>query len=229
MTDSDIEKTLTRHFNLHSAAARQRARQRLNQRLLLQSLIMSTSLTGLLASATNTVLPPVNSTLFSAIAPTKLSYPIYYTPETSILPFISDKVLSLLSPLICYWSLSMVFHLLDVLQLPYFEARKIHPSSDALIRNRATVSQVVKAVLLQQCLQTILGFLWLEDEETILRREVYKDHLAAMQGLASGIARMTVVLLGERTGASVLKLLGAEFVQWMYWWGIPIMQMWFAL
>lgn len=91
------------------------------------------------------------------------------------------------------------------------------------------MKQVVQAVLWQQVVQTILGFLWLEDDEAILQREVYRDHLGAMRRLAPWVVDGTLVLLGKKTGESLLRDHGEAMVRWVYWWGIPCAQMFFAL
>jgi len=98
-----------------------------------------------------------------------------------------------------------------------------------LSRNRATVKQVVKAVMVQQVIQTALGYVWLEDDESILQREVYRDHVGAMGGLAPKVGGMVLLLLGDRTGEKLLRSSGEQLVRWVYWWGIPIAQLLFAL
>jgi len=173
--------------------------------------------------------PLTNNTLLSLITPKTLQPPIYQTFRPSLLSFISDKHLSLILPILVYWVLSLIFHLLDTAKFEYFESRRIHESPEVLSRNRATVKQVVKAVMVQQVIQTALGYVWLEDDESILQREVYRDHVGAMGGLAPKVGGMVLLLLGDRTGEKLLRSSGEQLVRWVYWWGIPIAQLLFAL
>jgi sphinganine C4-monooxygenase len=170
-----------------------------------------------------------NTTLLSTMTPTSLQAPFYHAARPHLLSWISDRYLALAGPVIAYWVLSFIFHLIDTAQLPYFESKRIHESPEVLARNKATVGQVVKAVFVQQVLQTILGYVWLEDNETILKREVNVDHLGGMAGMVPAVANLTILALGQRTGEQVLKTHGADLVRWTYWWGLPIIRMLFAL
>lgn len=91
------------------------------------------------------------------------------------------------------------------------------------------MTQVIKAVILQHVIQTVLGIFWLEDDEVIFRREVMKDHLAAMGNLAPWVADGVLLVLGRRIGEQVLNSNGEAIVRWVYWWGVPALQMLFAL
>ena len=173
--------------------------------------------------------PSLNSTPLSVITPTALHPPFYHTTQPSLLSFISDKHLSLAAPFLVYWLYSLVFHFLDTAKFPYFEARRIHESPEVLSRNKATMPQVVKAVLVQQAIQTGLGLLCLESDETILKREVYRDHLGDMARLAPWVSDATLVLLGRRSGEDLLRRHGEAMVRWVYWWGIPSAQALLAL
>jgi sphinganine C4-monooxygenase len=173
--------------------------------------------------------PISNTTLLSLITPKSLHLPIYHTTRPSFIPHISDKYLSIALPIVIYWILSLVFHLLDTAKFPYFEKRRIHESPEVLSRNRATVRQVVTAVTFQQILQVGLGWVWLEDDAVILKREFGRDHLGSMAGLAPKVGAGVLMLLGDRTGENVLKNHGEAIVRFMYWWGIPIAQMFLAL
>ena len=158
------------------------------------------------------------------MTPTRLQPPCYHTTRPSLLSFMSDRITSLILPVLAYWILSFLFMWLDNAQLPYFEKRRIHESPEVIARNKATVPEVIRAVFVQHTLQTILGLLWLDDEATILRKEVYRDHLGSMAELAPKVASGTLLLLGRRTGEEVLKSHGEALVRWVYWWGIPTAQ-----
>lgn len=45
-----------------------------------------------------------------------------------------------------------------------------------------------------------------------------------MQRYAAYTAKAAFALLGPRLGTKALRFGGQEFVSWMYWWGVPIMQ-----
>ncbi|WVQ78358.1 hypothetical protein IAT38_000443 [Cryptococcus sp. DSM 104549] len=169
-----------------------------------------------------------NSTLLTAITPTALHPPFYHTTRPNLFTSISDKHLSLLAPVLAYWIYSIFFHALDTAQFSYFEKRRIHDSPEVLARNKVTVRQVINAVILQHIVQTALGLWWLEDDEVILRREIYRDHLAGMAGYAPWIADAVLLVLGRRTGEQLLKTHGEAIVRWTYWWGVPAFQMFFS-
>lgn len=131
-------------------------------------------------------------------------------------------------PTVTYWLLSLIFHALDTAQLPYFESKRLHESQEVMARNRVTMGQVVKAVFCQQVVQTILAIVWLDSDETLLKRDYYVDHLGNMAGLAPKVAKAMMVLLGRKTGEEILKVHGEKLVSWIYWWGIPSAQLMFA-
>jgi sphinganine C4-monooxygenase len=178
----------------------------------------------------SSLLPPISSSLNNTLTPHEPHYPIYHTRENSILPFMTDKFLSLLIPIVAYWVFSLLFHALDCLELPYFEKMRIHESEEVQSRNRVTVWGVIKAVLLQQFFQTALGWVWLESEQEILEREIWRDHTADMQKLAGVVGQGLHLLLGGKTAGTVAQALGGgNLTAWVYWWGVPIVQMVFAL
>lgn len=163
--------------------------------------------------------------LLQHIAPSSPGYPLYHSYHRSIFPWISDKHLSLLVPVGAYWVFSLVFHYLDTMQFPYFEKRRIHESPEVMARNKCTVLQVVRAVVIQHAVQTVLGLVWFGDEETLYQREVLVNHLGRMAALAPKVAKGVFLALGPRTGEAVLRAHGEGLVRWMYWWGIPAGQL----
>lgn len=173
-------------------------------------------------------MPAVNSTLLTMITPTASQPPFYHTTRPSLLSFVSDRYLALAMPNITYWLLSLVFHVLDTIQLPYFESKRLHDSPEVLSRNRVTMKEVVKAVIFQQVIQTILGLVWLEDDEVLLKRDHYRDHLGEMATLAPKVAGSMMLALGQRTAEDLLRNHGAAIVRWVYWWGIPTARILFA-
>ncbi|GMK58860.1 hypothetical protein CspeluHIS016_0603020 [Cutaneotrichosporon spelunceum] len=166
-----------------------------------------------------------NSTLLAAITPTTLDPPFYYTPRQHLFDWITDRNLSLLAPVAIYWVLSTIFHILDTLELPYFERHRIHPSSEVTKRNRVGFWTVLNGVIFQQVVQTILGLIVIDSDERLLRTEVLKDHVASMAWLAPRVADVTFLFLGKNVGMTVLNAYGARLVNFAYWWAIPTFQL----
>lgn len=170
-----------------------------------------------------------NASLLAAITPTSLDPPFYYTPRQHLFEWITDRNLSLLAPVAIYWVLSTIFHILDTIELPYFERHRIHPTSEVAKRNRAGFWQVINAVIFQQIVQTVLGLLVLDSDEVLLRTEVHRDHLASMAWLAPRIADLAFLFLGKTAGMSILDAYGARLVNFAYWWAIPALQLFSGL
>ena len=172
---------------------------------------------------------PLNFTILDCIVPNALHLPIYYTNRPSLLSFISDKYLALAGPILIYWVVALGFHTLDTAKIPYFEAKRLHESPEVLSRNKATVLEVLKAVFWQQVIQIIMALVALDDDETIAKRENGRGHLGEMERIAPWVADVTLVVLGRRSGEDLLRRHGESMVRWVYWWGIPAAQMFFAL
>lgn len=155
-----------------------------------------------------------------------LQYPIYHFARAEVIPGVSDKYTSIFAPFLAYWVFSLFFHLLDTLQWPIFERHRIHESEEVKTRNMVTVRQVILAVFVQQAIQTLLGIVWLEDDDPSVGP--FRDHVGDMVWYAGWMGKAAIVVLGESRGSEVLKLYGAEAVSWVYWWGVPIVQFFFA-
>lgn len=163
----------------------------------------------------------MNPTL-QRIQPTQLHFPIYHFHRERIIPSISDPVLSIISPLVAYWLLSLFFVILDSLQLPSIERYRIHEPEEVRKRNRVTPSQVVKAVILQQVIQTALGVFYLEEDPggSIFHR----DYLAEMASSAKLVLILIRIILPAQHANWVLGNYGKQITQWTYWWAIPVAQ-----
>lgn len=173
------------------------------------------------------LLPSIDRSLVDAATPsTPLTYfPIYHTSRANLLDWISDKHLSLAAPVLVYWLYSALFALIDWLQIPYFERRRLHASDEESARNKVSVAQVLRAVVLQHVIQSALGIWWLESDEVIYTREVLRDHAGDMSGsVAPWVARLVTLVLGDKTGSSLLQNVGPELTQFVYWWAIPCAQ-----
>jgi sphinganine C4-monooxygenase len=140
--------------------------------------------------------------------------PFYYSHKASLFASFPDQYLALASPIFAYWSLSLIFHGLDISGWKWLERYRIHESSEVKARNIATRSQVVWAVLLQQVIQTLLGLLWLSDGPKAV------NHVQNMQGISTKLGPLFKWSMGVTKGEEVMD----DWVYFVYWWGIPIFQ-----
>ncbi|ORZ12114.1 hypothetical protein BCR41DRAFT_104822 [Lobosporangium transversale] len=74
------------------------------------------------------------------------------TVQTPLFSFISDQSLALLLPVIVYWVYSLIFHWISIKEFPWFEKYRIHDKEEET-RNRVSLPDVIKAVIVQQALQ----------------------------------------------------------------------------
>ena len=77
---------------------------------------------------------------------------------------IPDKYMVSILPVVAYWSISLFFHFLD--EGGYWSKYKIHTPEEFLKRNRVTVREVVRAVLIQHVLQTFVALALAYSEPT---------------------------------------------------------------
>ena len=168
------------------------------------------------------------SKLYGHQLPTPMTFPFYHRPTVSLLPFLSDKYLSLLAPFCIYWVASLWYCLLDMLQLPFFEKYRLHEPQEISKRNRVTAKRVVFMVLLQQFIQTILGLLMLDGDE-VSEMQVFQDHKGNVASIGVKVAKMIFSVAGFSTGSRILHMLGPNFANWVYWWAIPTLQFAWAL
>ncbi|ORY76233.1 hypothetical protein BCR35DRAFT_305868 [Leucosporidium creatinivorum] len=154
------------------------------------------------------------------------SYPIYALHRPSILSTLPDRYLSVFAPFAIYWSFSLFFHFLDSLHLPALQRYKLHEPEEVVSKNRVTVKEVIKAVLVQQVLQTVLGLLWLEEDDPL--KGPFRNHKRELQTYGYWVGRVVMGVLGKKMGGQLWKAQGAELTSWVYWWGVPIAQYLFA-
>jgi sphinganine C4-monooxygenase len=169
----------------------------------------------------------MNSTsyAFTPLAST-VAFPFYHYDRAEVYPGISDRYMSILAPFITYWVASLFFQTIDSLNLPFFEQHRLHEPEEVKTKNRVTVRQVVVAVLFQQFVQTLLGIVWLEDDDPAYGP--MRDHAEAVGWYHAVLAKAAVSVLGGAMGSEVMKGYGASAASWVYWWGVPIVQLFFA-
>lgn len=137
----------------------------------------------------------------------------------------SDHILTVVAPVFAYWSFSLFFHFLDISKWRWLEKYRIHDSPEVQARNRCSRTEVVRAVLLQQAIQTTLGFYWVSADEVNSGAE----HMEKMHEIGKRLGVMIPWVLGHKWGEVVLDLRGADVTYFIYWWGIPVVQFAFAI
>jgi sphinganine C4-monooxygenase len=76
-------------------------------------------------------------------------------PLPPLIPWIDDAYLSLALPVVAYWAMSMVFHLVDELDL--FPQYRLHTPAEVLKRNHVSRWDVFRDVVIQQAIQSVVG------------------------------------------------------------------------
>ncbi len=99
--------------------------------------------------------------------------PDYQTiPQPHLLPPIPDKLLTLILPIAAYWGLSMLFHWIDTKD--YFPKYRLHTPAEVSSRNRISRWEVVRDVVIQQVVQTAVGWLLgMTEPDDLMGKEAY--------------------------------------------------------
>lgn len=147
--------------------------------------------------------------------------PFYHTESPQLTQFMSDEHLSLFVPVAAYWILSLIFHSMDVCDWPFLDKFRIHESFEIKSRNQVTQLEVIRAVLLQQIVQTLLGAFWMDSPAPL------RDHSAVVQAFRIRGATLLSHLPGE--SAYLFKSWIPACAWYTYWWIIPSVQLLFAM
>lgn len=87
---------------------------------------------------------------------TLMSAPDYKLVEKpSLIEGIPDNILALIAPVVAYWTYSGFFYIIDTFEIA--EKYRIHPPEEVASRNKASRIDVLKDVILQHIIQTIVG------------------------------------------------------------------------
>lgn len=119
------------------------------------------------------------------------------TPQPSLIPMIPDKYTSLALPIIAYWGLSMIFHYIDEFDL--FPQYRLHTPAEVLKRNHVSRWEVIRDVIIQQIVQTIVGvgLAWAEPEHFIGKEDfdvaVWAQRLRLAQQYVPSVLAVTGV------------------------------------
>lgn len=150
-------------------------------------------------------------------------HPWYYNPNAQLWSATPDFWISVLGPVIAYWLFCAFFEILDRGDWEWLRKYKIHESSEVTSRNRVTRSQVLAAVIFQQAIQITLGYLWMDvDAET---GGPISMHIPRVEAVAPTVLRSLEALLGRRLAAYLWLHKGQDLVYYVYWWAIPLVQL----
>ncbi|KAI6779173.1 sphinganine C4-monooxygenase [Emericellopsis cladophorae] len=94
-----------------------------------------------------------NHSLFDTSLPPLPDYEL--TLQSDMLLFISDFWLNLIAPIIVYWTMSMMFHLVDTLDL--FPQYRLHTPEEITKRNHVSRYEVLRDVIIQHIIQVLGG------------------------------------------------------------------------
>jgi sphinganine C4-monooxygenase len=134
-----------------------------------------------------------NSTAMAALPPLP---PYTLSPLPPLIAPIPDKFLTLIFPIVAYWALSLFFHFLDVND--YLPQYRLHTPIELLQRNHVSKADVIRDVLIQQVIQTVIGvLLGMTEPEDVIGKEGYDVSVWA-----------TRIRLAQRLIPRVLSLVG---------------------
>ncbi|KAF2396320.1 putative sphinganine hydroxylase Sur2 [Trichodelitschia bisporula] len=131
-------------------------------------------------------------------------------PLPPLVPWISDKHLTLLLPIVAYWAVSMVFHVIDVYDL--FPEYRLHTPAELLQRNHVSRWDVFRDVIVQQIIQTIFGIVMttLEPADTY-GKEAYDVTVWAQRvRLAQRALPALLSFIGVDAGEAAKRIAGSH-------------------
>lgn len=121
--------------------------------------------------------------------------------QADLIPYIPDKWLTVLAPVVAYWTLSLFFHWIDVND--YFPQYRLHTPAEVAKRNRASRWEVVRDVVIQQAVQTVVGLiLGMTEPDDFVGKEQHDIAVWARR-----------IRIAERAIPKVLALLGVNAKQ----------------
>ncbi|KAF9974629.1 hypothetical protein BGZ73_001928 [Actinomortierella ambigua] len=150
------------------------------------------------------------------------------TVQEPLFSFISDQSLALLLPIIVYWTYSLLFHWVSLQEFPWFEKYRLHDREEET-RNRVELPEVIKAVVLQQIIQTALGFIVVladdseiifDDEASLAKYQIWISSALTTIGLSvSPSVIETLAYYGYYYVESALRFwVAMAFLDtWQYW------------
>src|SRR6266852_3064414 len=146
------------------------------------------------------------------------THPFYYSSAPSLLPSLSDTLLTVIAPVPAYWLTAAFFQILDLSNAPWLLRHRIHDSAEVASRNRATRPQVFRAIVVQQIIQTALALVWVEEPPARV------DHAVAMRSITHALVALLPV--GAFDSAAMVV---APLAYLLYWWAIPAARLLLAM
>ncbi|KAJ4359882.1 Sphingolipid C4-hydroxylase sur2 [Didymosphaeria variabile] len=191
------------------------------------------------------------------MAAANTSYELPPLPEYTLKPlpplfsWISDEALAAALPVVAYWAVSLIYHLIDVYDL--FARYRLHTPAEVLKRNHVTRYEVFRDVIIQQVIQTIaaLALSWWDEVAQIGKADydiawyAQKLRLAqrAVPVILSGVGFNSAALASKvaasqpalasilRGGPYASESIAPAFASWelavasaLYWYAIPALQ-----
>lgn len=146
-------------------------------------------------------------------------YPFYHAKRDQLVPGWSDGLTLLVAPVVVYWAYSLFFHLIDNLGWDCFERHRIHEPEEVKSKNRVTVPEVIRAVVIQQVIQTVTGWVFV-----VGAAEPIVDAAADLNAWGVWLAHGAVSVLGTKRGGDLMARYGQQLAEGIYWWGVPAIQ-----
>jgi sphinganine C4-monooxygenase len=111
-----------------------------------------------------------NITASTTVLPPLPEYQLKPLPD--LIEWLPDHLLALALPIIAYWVVSLIFHVIDTYDL--FPQYRLHTPAELVTRNHASRWDVFRDVIVQQIIQTIFGLaLTVFDPEPTFGKENY--------------------------------------------------------
>ncbi|KAI5855191.1 fatty acid hydroxylase superfamily-domain-containing protein [Tricharina praecox] len=201
--------------------------------------------------------PPTLPSLTNSSFPFPPPPPTTLTPLPPLLPPIPDSWVLLALPIITYWSLSLFFHFLDTYNL--LSRYRLHTPEEVLKRNHVTRREVIRDVVLQHIVQTIVGGItaFYEPTEMVGREAaevfaLYTRFLSVERWMtaALGVVGINGAALEEKVVRGVVGAGGGQLLntamgwlglgggpadwklsvaEFVYWYILPAVRIWFAI
>ena len=191
------------------------------------------------------------------MAAANASFALPPLPEYTLRPlppyfsFVSDEALAAALPVIAYWVVSLIYHVIDVYDL--FAQYRLHTPAEVLKRNHVTRYEVFRDVIIQQIVQTIaaMALSWWDEVAQVGKADYDIAWYAQKLRLAQRAVPSILSVVGVNSAALASKVAATEpnlaavlrgghyagesiapaFASWelavgsaLYWYAIPALQ-----
>jgi len=136
--------------------------------------------------------------------------------KPSLIEGVPDNILALIAPVVAYWTYSGFFHIIDTFEIA--EKYRIHPPDEVASRNKASRFDVLKDVVLQHVIQSLVGLIVSKlDPIQYTGDEEYKIWKLSQQ--FNNILPLWFFRISYLYGLSALKICIAFVIidSWQYW------------